>query len=130
MTAKKKKGRSLHIGLNSVNPAHYQGWDGKLAGCENDARDMQTIANSQGFTTTLMLTDAATSAAVIEAIGRAAQELSAGDTFLLTYSGHRALPDAQQSALLTSIARLIDVDYGGQVVKRYLTELRLAQRVR
>lgn len=49
---------------------------------------------------------------------------------LLTYSGHRALPDAQQSALLNSIARLIDVDYGGQVVKRYLTELRLAQRVR
>lgn len=49
---------------------------------------------------------------------------------LLTYSGHRALPDAQQSALLNSIARLIDVNYGGQVVKRYLTELRLAQRVR
>ncbi|GIH19011.1 hypothetical protein [Rugosimonospora africana] len=49
---------------------------------------------------------------------------------LLTYSGHRALPDAQQGALLDSIARLIDVNYGGQVVKRYLTELRLAERVR
>ncbi|MBB5867451.1 SAM-dependent methyltransferase [Allocatelliglobosispora scoriae] len=49
---------------------------------------------------------------------------------LLTYSGHRALPDPQQSALLNSIARLIDVNYGGQVVKRYLTELRLAERVR
>jgi SAM-dependent methyltransferase len=49
---------------------------------------------------------------------------------LLTYSGHRALPDAQRSALLNSIARLIDDNYGGQVVKRYLTELRLAQRVR
>ncbi|WP_436530383.1 class I SAM-dependent methyltransferase [Actinoplanes sp. HUAS TT8] len=49
---------------------------------------------------------------------------------LLTYSGHRALPDAQQSALLSSIARLIDVDCGGRVVKRYLTELRLARRVR
>ncbi|MEV7621716.1 class I SAM-dependent methyltransferase [Actinoplanes sp. NPDC089786] len=49
---------------------------------------------------------------------------------LLTYSGHRALPAAQQSALLNSIARLIDVNYGGQVVKRYLTELRLAELVR
>jgi SAM-dependent methyltransferase len=49
---------------------------------------------------------------------------------LLTYSGHRALPDAQQSALLNSIARLIDVDHGGRIVKRYLTELRIAQRVR
>ncbi|MBL7260112.1 class I SAM-dependent methyltransferase [Paractinoplanes lichenicola] len=49
---------------------------------------------------------------------------------LLTYSGHRALPDARQRALLSSIARLIDVDYGGRVVKRYLTELRVAERVR
>jgi len=49
---------------------------------------------------------------------------------LLTYSGHRALPDGQQSALLNSIARLIDENYGGRVVKRYLTELRLAERVR
>jgi SAM-dependent methyltransferase len=49
---------------------------------------------------------------------------------LLTYSGHRALPEVQQGALLNSIAQLIDVDHGGQVVKRYLTELRLAQRVR
>jgi SAM-dependent methyltransferase len=48
---------------------------------------------------------------------------------LLTYSGHRALPDGQQSALLNSIARLIDENCGGRVVKRYLTELRLAERV-
>lgn len=49
---------------------------------------------------------------------------------LLTYSGHRAMPAARQSALLNSIARLIDVNCGGRIVKRYLTELRLAQRVR
>jgi len=49
---------------------------------------------------------------------------------LLTYSGHRALPDAPQSDLLNSIARLIDVNYGGRIVKRYLTELRIAKRVR
>jgi SAM-dependent methyltransferase len=48
---------------------------------------------------------------------------------LLTYSGHRALPDGQQSALLSSIARLVDENYGGRVVKRYLTELRLAKRI-
>ncbi|MFB9414412.1 class I SAM-dependent methyltransferase [Dactylosporangium matsuzakiense] len=49
---------------------------------------------------------------------------------LLTYSSHRALPDGQRSALLDCVARLIDVDHGGRVVKRYLTELRIAQRVR
>ncbi|MFI5910683.1 class I SAM-dependent methyltransferase [Dactylosporangium sp. NPDC051541] len=49
---------------------------------------------------------------------------------LLTYSGHRALPDEQRSALLDAIARLIDVELGGRIVKRYLTELRVARRVR
>ena len=33
------KGISLNIGLNSVDPNHYGGWDGQLAGCENDAND-------------------------------------------------------------------------------------------
>lgn len=37
----KTKGISLHIGLNRVDPAHYQGWDGKLNGCENDAKSME-----------------------------------------------------------------------------------------
>jgi len=49
---------------------------------------------------------------------------------LLTYSGHRALPAAQRNGLLTCIAGLIDGNHGGRVVKRYLTELRLAQRQR
>jgi SAM-dependent methyltransferase len=47
---------------------------------------------------------------------------------LLTYSGHRALPAGQRSGLLNCITRLIDEDNGGRIVKRYLTELRLAQR--
>lgn len=49
---------------------------------------------------------------------------------LLTYSGHRALPDAQRIGLLDCIARLIDVHHGGRIVKRYMTELRLARRMR
>ncbi|GAA1035330.1 class I SAM-dependent methyltransferase [Virgisporangium ochraceum] len=48
---------------------------------------------------------------------------------LLTYSGHRALPAAQRSGLLDCIAGLIEGN-GGRIVKRYLTELRLARRVR
>jgi SAM-dependent methyltransferase len=49
---------------------------------------------------------------------------------LLTYSGHRALPAAQRSGLLNCIAGLIDENHSGRVVKRYLTELRIAQRLR
>ena len=47
---------------------------------------------------------------------------------LLTYSGHRALPAEQQRQLLDCIARLIELNHAGNIVKRYLTELRLAQR--
>jgi SAM-dependent methyltransferase len=47
---------------------------------------------------------------------------------LLTYSGHRALPPEAQAGLLGCIGGLIDDRYGGQVVKRYLSELRTARR--
>ena len=35
--------RSIHFGLNHVDPGAYNGWDGELAGCINDARDMQAM---------------------------------------------------------------------------------------
>ncbi len=82
------KGISVNIGLNFVNPAAYNGWDGELAGCINDARDMHQIATQLGYTATL-LTDAQASAAeVTRAIGQAARQLVAGDICLVTYSGH------------------------------------------
>ena len=82
-------GISLHIGLNSVDPAQYQGWDGKLAACEFDANDMAAIAKKRGFAeTTVMLTKDATSDAVKAAITAAAKKLKKDDLFLLTYSGH------------------------------------------
>ena len=84
----KPKGVSLHIGLNRVDPVHYAGWKGELAACKNDARDMETIAGSQGFVTQSLLTKAATSTAVLSAIETAAKELVEDDFFLLTYSGH------------------------------------------
>ena len=40
------KGRSLHVGLNAVDPGQYEGWDGTLRGCENDANDMKVIAEA------------------------------------------------------------------------------------
>ena len=35
------QGISVHIGLNSVDPRHYEGWAGQLTACEADAKDMQ-----------------------------------------------------------------------------------------
>ena len=82
------KGISLHIGLNRVDPIHYGGWKGELAACENDARDMETIATSQGFVAQSLLTKAATSTAVLGVMEKVAKELFEDDFFLLTYSGH------------------------------------------
>lgn len=46
---------------------------------------------------------------------------------LMTYSGMRALPVDARTGLLTCIGSLID-RRGGRIIKRYLTELRLARR--
>ena len=82
------KGKSIHIGLNTVDPAHYNGWDGQLQACEYDAKDMQAIAEGKGFESTIMLSKEATAEAVTEAIQQAAGELDKGDLLFLTYSGH------------------------------------------
>ena len=82
------RGISLHVGLNTIDPAHYDGWDGALNACEFDAASMKAIAESRGFEPTTLLTAAATAAAVTAAIEGVAQELDAGDFFFCTYSGH------------------------------------------
>lgn len=88
------RGLSIHIGLNSVDPDQYGGWSGDLAACEFDAVDMESIASDAGFETTLLLTQQATSAAILDALGTAAEQLGSGDTLLLTYSGHGGqIPD-------------------------------------
>lgn len=88
------KGISLHIGLNSVDPLHYQGWSGPLNACEADANAIQNIASTKGFITTCLLTKSATRQNVINKISESAKELEPGDFFLLSYSGHGSqLPD-------------------------------------
>lgn len=82
------KGLSLHIGLNHVDPAHYDGWDGQLAGCEADAHDMTALAKKQKFKPTRLINEQATADAVIRAISDAANKLKVGDLFLVSYSGH------------------------------------------
>ncbi len=82
------KGISIHIGLNTVDPAHYNGWDGQLQACEFDANDMKKIAEAKGFDSTIMLSKQATAEAVSEAIEKASGQLATGDLLFLTYSGH------------------------------------------
>jgi metacaspase-1 len=89
------KGLSIHVGLNSVDPVHYQGWSGELAACEFDAKDMEAIARGAGFEPTLLQTADASAQALTEAITSAAEGLGDGDMLFLTYSGHGGqMPDS------------------------------------
>lgn len=88
------KGVSLHIGLNVVDPAHYDGWSGPLNACEADAHSMATICEKQGFESRKLLTKAATRAAVAQQLEKLAGSLAGGDTLVISYSGHGGqLPD-------------------------------------
>src|SRR5262249_25376784 len=90
-------GLSLHIGLNRVDSAAYGFTVPELAGCINDANDMQDIARSKGFLTRQLLDGDATSAAVVSSIEQAAERLKAGDIFLISYSGHGSqIPDPSE----------------------------------
>ena len=44
---KKPQALSLHIGINEVSAADYEGWTGPLAACEFDAHDMAAVAQSR-----------------------------------------------------------------------------------
>ncbi|MFD3534087.1 caspase domain-containing protein [Streptomyces sp. NPDC058664] len=91
-------GLALHIGLNRVDPARYEGWDGTLVACENDAHDMARLARAAGFESTVLLTPDGTAARLTAELDEAAARLDTGDILLLTYSGHGGqVPDATGS---------------------------------
>ncbi len=88
------KGLALTLGLNAVDPKHYAGWSGELNACEADAADMADIATTRKCKVRTLLTKAATRKAVAAEITKAAKSLTAGDLFMLSYSGHGGqLPD-------------------------------------
>jgi len=81
-------GLALTVGLNGVDPKHYSGWSRELNACEADAEDMRSVAKSQGFEVTTLLTRNATRQSVVRRIKDASRRLRSGDIFMLSYSGH------------------------------------------
>jgi len=110
------KGQALTIGLNAVDPRHYQGWAGELNACEADAQDMAEIAKAKKFSVKKLLTKAATRAKVTSEILKSAKSLTKGDIFMLTYSGHGGQvpdlnsdePDAQDETWCLYDGELVD----------------------
>lgn len=85
---------AIAIGLNSVDPESYAGWNGVLKACENDARDMAHIAEAQRYSTKVLLTKQATLKNVRDSIIAASKTLKSGDHFVVSFSGHgNQVPD-------------------------------------
>ncbi len=81
------QGRSIHVGVNRLDATHY-GDAFPLGACENDARALETVAASLGYQTVVLLTEQATTANFCASVRQAANGLFAGDTLMLTFSGH------------------------------------------
>jgi hypothetical protein len=79
--------RSLHIGVDRVDPVHYE-YKGSLVGCENDARAMELLARSRGFTTVHLIGPQAKADAVRAAITDAAKAIGSDGLFFLSISAH------------------------------------------
>jgi hypothetical protein len=82
------RGYALVVGLDALEPSKWQGWDGKLAGCEKDASAMKAMLTARGFEVKTMLTAEATIENVRAEMNRFSRMAQTGDIFVWTHSGH------------------------------------------
>lgn len=78
----------LHVGLNAVQASAYNGWDGELYAAVADARCHAALFAQHGYTTRALLNEAATLRNWRTELASLAKTVSAGDTLVLTFSGH------------------------------------------
>jgi subtilisin family serine protease len=86
---------SLHIGLNNVDPTHYDGWNGQLYCCENDALFYHELADKAGIKNRKLLLSSGSqgaempiSANLDKYLEQFSKTLNSGDFLFITYSGH------------------------------------------
>lgn len=75
--------KALCIGINN-----YPGTDMDLSGCVNDANDWSGVLAERGFTVQKLLDAQATKAAMVAAIKSLVTGAAAGDSLVITFSGH------------------------------------------
>jgi len=85
---------AVHIGINQCDNSAYGMEIPELFVSENDAIELNNISSNNEFESQLLLSEKATSSAILDAIKSASKELKEGDIFRLFYSGHGCqLPD-------------------------------------
>ncbi|KAF5426136.1 MAG: caspase family protein [Candidatus Methanomarinus sp.] len=84
------KASALLVGLKSVDPACYDGWDGTGGcwGCELDVDNIARILEPLGYQIQTLKTMEATRDAILSSLYRAAENRVKGDIFVFYYSGH------------------------------------------
>ncbi len=87
-TAPAVTGHALHIGVNFVDPAHYAGWGGTLAGARADAMALASITRAQNMHTVELLDDKATRTQLMVELRRIAEVAAAGNLVMLSFAGH------------------------------------------
>jgi hypothetical protein len=75
--------KALCIGIND-----YPGTGSDLAGCVNDAQDWRETLESRGYDVQMLLDAEASKAGMSDAIAGLIDQAVAGDTLVITYSGH------------------------------------------
>lgn len=77
----------LHIGLNQVNPQHYNSWDGKLNYAQADALAMHEIASQLDFDEIAppLLAKNATRQNILRGIQRFAKRAKLGDLVFISF---------------------------------------------
>jgi len=79
---------SLHLGLNYVDKDVYDGWDGKLRGCVNDANLFKDYCTVNNYATYSLINEEVTYSNVVGKISLIASKLKPNDEVVITYSGH------------------------------------------
>ncbi|MBX3682161.1 MAG: caspase family protein, partial [Thauera sp.] len=75
--------KALCIGINN-----YPGTDMDLSGCVNDAADWSGVLAARGFAVQTLIDAQATKAAMVAAIRALVTGAAAGDSLVITFSGH------------------------------------------
>jgi len=84
------RAHALLVGLKSVDPSAYNGWDGTTGcwRCELDVDNMERILRPFGYQIRVLKTAEAKRDAILSSLYRAAELTVANDIFVFYYSGH------------------------------------------
>jgi metacaspase-1 len=124
------KGISINIGINELDSAHYGNSFQKLNSCERDARNMASLAQSQGFKVGDIKLKIGKPRAqeIIDEIKKASAVLTnSGDLLLVTYSGHGNRAEDVNSEKMAEFEELSGFDQTWCLFDRQLIDDELAQ---